>query len=72
MAVMKQMDMVAEEMATDTIEQIYQDCDWQISQFLPEACEGVKYKKAIGNSVSLFARTIPKNLEKTTIKYTNE
>ena len=72
MAVIKQMDIVAEEIATDTIEQIYQDCDWQIGQFLPEACEGDEYIEAHSYLVRLVARHIANKLDITTNKYYDE
>jgi len=40
MAKIKQMNIVAAEIASDTLQEIYKQCDWQLGQFLPEAAEG--------------------------------
>ena len=72
MAVMKQMDIVAEEMATDIIEEIKKQSDWQIGQFLPEACEGDQYIDAHSYLVRLVGRHIANKLDVTTNKYYDE
>ncbi len=72
MAVMKQMDIVAEEMATDIIEEIKKQSDWQIGQFLPEACEGDEYIEAHSYLVRTVARHIANKLDVTTNKYYDE
>ena len=72
MAVIKQMDIVAEEIATDIIEEIKKQSDWQISQFLPEACEGDEYTEAHSYLVRLVGRHIANKLDVTTNKYYDE
>ena len=69
MAVIKQMNIVAEEIATDIIEEIYKQSDWQVGQFLPESCEGDEYNDAHSYLVKLVARHIANKLDVTTNKY---
>ena len=66
------MDIVAEEIATNVIEDIKKQSDWQISQFLPEACEGDEYIEAHSYLVRLVGRHIANKLNVTTNKYYDE
>tara|TARA_R110002012_G_scaffold232969_3_gene405978 strand:+ start:171 stop:389 length:219 start_codon:yes stop_codon:yes gene_type:complete len=72
MAVIKQMNIVAEEIATDVIDKIYKDCDWQIGQFLPESSEGNEINEAHSYLMRLVARQIANKLNVTTNKYYDE
>ena len=72
MAVIKQMDIVAEEIATDTIKEIYKACDWQIGQFLPETVEGNEINEAHSYLMRLVGRHIANKLDVTTNKYYDE
>ena len=72
MAVMKQMDTVAKQIAADTIEQIYKDCDWQVGQFLPEEAEGTLINDTHSYLMRLVARQIANKLDVTTNKYYDE
>ena len=72
MAVMKQMDIVAEEIATNVIEQIYKDCDWQVDQFLPKDSESPLINDTHSYLMRLVARHIANKLDVTTNKYYDE
>ena len=72
MAVIKQMDIVAKEIATDIIDEIYKQCDWQIGQFLPETSEGTEINEAHSYLMRLVARQIANKLDVTTNKYYDE
>ena len=72
MAVIKQIHIVASEMADDIIEEIRKQSDWQIGQFLPEACEGDEYIEAHSYLVRTVARHIANKLDGTTNKYYDE
>ncbi len=72
MAKIKQMDIVAEEMATDILEEIYKHSDWQIGQFLPESCEGDEYNDAHSYLVKLVARHIAIKTNVITNQYYDE
>jgi len=72
MAVIKQIHIVASEMADDIIEEIRKQSDWQIGQFLPEACEGDEYIEAHSYLVRTVARHIANKLDVTTNKYYDE
>ena len=72
MAVMKQMDIVAEEIATDIQDNIKQQCDWQIGQFLPESSEGNEINEAHSYMMRTVARHIANKLDVTTNKYYDE
>ena len=72
MAVIKQMDIVAEEMATDIIEQIYKDCDWQVDQFLPKDAESPIINDTHSYLMRLVARHIANKLDINTNKYYDE
>ena len=62
MAVIKQMDIVAKEMADDILNEIYKQSDWQIGQFLPEACEGNEYNEAHSYLVELVVNHLHKKV----------
>jgi len=72
MAVLKQMDIVAEGIAKDTIEEIYKACEWQIGQFLPETSEGTEINEAHSYLMRLVGRHIANKLNVTTNKYYDE
>lgn len=59
-------------MADDIIEEIRKQSDWQIGQFLPEACEGDEYIEAHSYLVRTVARHIANKLDVTTNKYYDE
>ena len=62
MAVIKQMNIVAKEMASDILNEIYKQSDWQIGQFLPEACEGTEYNEAHSYLVELVVNHLHKKV----------
>ena len=62
MAVMKQINIVAEEISADILNEIYKQCDWQIGQFLPEACEGNEYNEAHSYLVELVVGHLSKKV----------
>ena len=66
------MDIVAEEIATDIIDEIYKQCDWQVSQFLSEDAEGTQINDTHSYLMRLTARHIANKLNVTTNKYYNE
>ena len=72
MAVIKQMNIVADEIATDIIEEIYKQCDWQVGQFLPEDAESPLTNDTHSYLMRLVARQIANKLDVTTNKYYNE
>jgi hypothetical protein len=72
MAVIKQMDIVAKEIADDITKEIYKQCDWQIGQFLPESSEGNTINEAHSYLMRLVGRHIANKLDVTTNKYYDE
>ena len=72
MAKIKQMNIVADEVATDIIEEIYKQCDWQVGQFLPESSEGTEINEAHSYLMRLVGRHIANKLDVTTNKYYDE
>ena len=58
MAKIKQMNIVAEEIASDIIQEIYKQCDWQLGQFLPEAAEGNQVNETHSYLVELVVNHI--------------
>jgi hypothetical protein len=72
MAVIKQMDIVAEEIADATIKEIYKDCDWQVDQFLPKDAESPLINDTHSYLMRLVARHIANKLDVTTNKYYDE
>ncbi len=72
MAAIKQMNIVADEIATDVIKDIYKQCDWQVGQFLPESSEGNTINEAHSYLMRLVGRHIANKLDVTTNKYYDE
>ncbi len=72
MAVIKQMNIVAEEIADATIKEIYKDCDWQVDQFLPKDAESPIINDTHSYLMRLVARHIANKLDVTTNKYYDE
>ena len=72
MAVIKQMNIVAEEIADATIKEIYKDCDWQVDQFLPKDAESPLVNDTHSYLMRLVARHIANKLDVTTNKYYDE
>ena len=72
MAVIKQMNIVAEEIATDIIEEIYKQSDWQVGQFLPKDAESPIINDTHSYLMRLVARQIANKLDVTTNKYYDE
>ena len=54
------MNVVAQEIATDVIDNIKQQCDWQIGQFLPESSEGNEITEAHSYLVELVVDHLTK------------
>ena len=72
MAVIKQMNIVAEEIATDIIEEIYKQSDWQAGQFLPKDAESPIINDTHSYLMRLVARHVANKLNVTTNKYYDE
>ena len=72
MAVIKQMNIVAEEIADNTIKEINKDCDWQVGQFLPKDSESPIINDTHSYLMRLVARHIANKLDVTTNKYYDE
>ena len=72
MAVIKQINIVAEEVADDIIKDIYKQCNWQIGQFLPDNSEGNEINEAHSYMMRTVARHIANKLDVTTNKYYDE
>ena len=72
MAVIKQMDIVAEEIATNVIEDIKKQSDWQVDQFLPKDAESPLINDTHSYLMRLVARHIANKLDVTTNKYYDE
>ena len=72
MALIKQMDIVAKEIADNTIQEIYKDCDWQVDQFLPKDAESPLINDTHSYLMRLVARHIANKLDVTTNKYYDE
>ena len=72
MAVIKQMNIVAEEIADATIKEIYKDCDWQVDQFLPKDAESPIINDTHSYLMRLVGRHIANKLDVTTNKYYDE
>ena len=62
MAVIKQIHIVAKEIAEDIEKQINKQCDWQVSQFLPDNSEGTTINEAHSYMVRTVARHIANKL----------
>jgi len=72
MAAIKQLHIVASEIADDIIKDIYKQCDWQIGQFLPDDSEGNEINEAHSYMMRTVARHIANKLDVTTNKYYDE
>ena len=72
MAVIKQMNIVADEIGEDIIKEIYKQCDWRIGPFLSETSEGDEFNEAHSLLMRMVARHIANKLDVTTNKYYNE
>ena len=72
MAAIKQIDIVASEIADDIVKDIYKQCDWQIGQFLSPNSEGNHFNEAHSYMMKLVARHIANKLDVTTNKYSDE
>ena len=72
MAVIKQMNIVAEEIATDIIKEIKEQRDWQVGQFLPKDAESPIINDTHSYLVRLVARHIANKLDVNTNKYYDE
>ena len=72
MAVIKQIHIVAKEIADDIIKDIYKQCDWQVGQFLPDNIEGNEFNEAHSYMMRTVARHIANKLNVTTNKYYDE
>ena len=72
MAVIKQIDFVAQEIATDVIKEIYKQSDWQVDQFLPKNAESPLINDTHSYLMRLVARHIANKLDVTTNKYYDE
>ncbi len=72
MAVIKQMNIVAEEIATDIIKEIKEQSDWQVGQFLPKDAESPIIHDTHSYLVRLVARHIANKLDVNTNKYYDE
>ena len=72
MAVIKQMNIVAEEIADNTIKEINKDCDWQVGQFQPKDAESPIINDTHSYLMKLVARHIANKLDVTTNKYYDE
>ena len=66
------MDIVAKEIADNTIQEIYKDCDWQVDQFLPKDAESPLINDTHSYLMRLVARHIANKLDVTTNKYYDE
>ena len=66
------MDIVAEEIATNVIEDIKKQSDWQVDQFLPKDAESPLINDTHSYLMRLVARHIANKLDVTTNKYYDE
>tara|TARA_B100001939_G_scaffold12619_1_gene10957 strand:- start:116 stop:334 length:219 start_codon:yes stop_codon:yes gene_type:complete len=72
MAVIKQIHIVAKEIAEDIEKQINKQCDWQVSQFLPDNSEGTTINEAHSYMARTVARHIANAFDVNTNKYYDE
>ena len=72
MAAIKQIHIVASEIADDIIKDIKKQCDWQVTQFLPDNSEGNTINEAHSYMVRTVARHIANKLDVNTNKYYDE
>ena len=66
------MDIVAEEIATNVIEDIKKQSDWQVDQFLPKDAESPIINDTHSYLMRLVARHIANKLDINTNKYYDE
>ena len=72
MAAIKQIHIVAKEIAEDIEKQINKQCDWQVSQFLPDNSEGTTINEAHSYMARTVARHIANAFDVNTNKYYDE
>ena len=72
MAAIKQIHIVASEIADDIIKDIKKQCDWQVTKFLPDNREGNTINEAHSYMVRTVARHIANKLDVNSNKYYNE
>ena len=72
MAVIKQIHIVASEIADDIIKDIKKQCDWQVTQLLPDNSEGNTINEAHSYMVRTVARHIANKLDVNSNKYYDE
>ena len=72
MAVIKQMHIVAKEIADDIVKDIYKQCDWQVGQFLSPTDEGNTFNEAHSYMMRTVARHIANKLDVNPSKYYDE
>ena len=72
MAAIKQIHIVASEIADDIIKDIKQQCDWQVTKFLPDNSEGNTINEAHSYMVRTVARHIANKLDVNSNKYYDE
>ena len=72
MGAIKQMHIVAKEIADDIVKDIYKQCDWQVGQFLSPTDEGNTFHEAHSYMMRTVARHIANKLDVTTNKYYDE
>ena len=72
MYVIKQIHIVAKEIAEDIEKQINKQCDWQVSQFLPDNSEGTTINEAHSYMARTVARHIANAFDVNTNKYYDE
>ena len=72
MAAIKQIHIVAKEIADDIIKDINKQCDWQIGQFLPDNSEGTTINEAHSYMARTVARHVANAFDVNTNKYYDE
>tara|TARA_R100001163_G_C4915740_1_gene98092 strand:- start:319 stop:537 length:219 start_codon:yes stop_codon:yes gene_type:complete len=72
MGAIKQIHIVAAEIADDVVKDIYKQCDWQVGQFLSPNVEGNEFNEAHSYMMRTVARHIANKLDVTTNKYYDE
>ena len=72
MTAIKQLHIVASEIADDIIKDINKQCDWQVTQFLPDNSEGATINEAHSYMARTVARHVANAFDVTTNKYYDE
>ena len=72
MGAIKQIHIVAKEIADDVVKDIYKQCDWQVGQFLSPTDEGNTFNEAHSYMRKTVFRHIANKLDVTTNKYYDE